>query len=142
MFCLYANRHNPNERSFTDQHLRYSHDLGSVYATSIRNPASAKWHTDLNRDANAGLLRFWNFGLFTLLWRADYAPEVGHIKAKCKYLEPGYLDVFTQGRVIDVGFMDRWWLTDKAMADYDVNPDEWDEQGRPSKAGQQLKQMW
>ena len=62
------------------------------------------------------------------------------VQANCKYLTPGYLDVFTEGRIVDVGCLGKWWLTAKAMQDYDINPSEWDEQGRPLQA--QLKQMW
>ena len=60
------------------------------------------------------MVRAWNCGLFTVMWRSDYSPELGHIKANCKYLVPGYLDVFTEGRIVDVGFLGKWWLTDKA----------------------------
>merc|ERR1712029_66190 len=138
-FGLYANATNPNELAFTDCMVRVNEDL-CVVPASARNPASAAWLTDIGRASIQGQLRAWNCGLFTVMWRSDYSPELGHIKANCKYLVPGYLDVFTEGRIVDVGFLGKWWLTDKAMTDYDVNPDEWDEHGRPRQS--QLKQMW
>ena len=45
-------------------------------------------------------------------------------------------------RIVDIGFLDRWWYTEKAMEEHDVNIDEWDEQGRPTNTKEQLKQMW
>ena len=37
-----------------------------------------------------------------------------------------------QERVVDVGFRGRWLLTDKMMAEFDINLDEWDDQGQPN----------
>lgn len=141
LMALYANKHNPNERSFYEHQIIVNQDLTMVPQAS-RNPTTYEWQADVTRAMNAGLLRSWNFGLFTIMWRADYAPEVGHVKAKCKYLEPGYLDVFTQNRIVDIGFCDRWLMASRAMKEYDVNPEEWDEQGRPKDAQGQLKRMW
>jgi len=144
-FALYANHNNPDLRSFYEQHV-VNHQELTLISTANRNPAAFEWQCEVNRAANQGLLRSWNLGLFTVVWRADYAPEVGHVKAKCKYLEPSYTDValdfVSQGhrRVVDVGFLGRWWRTSKSMKEYDINPDEWDEHGRPTQS--QLKQMW
>ena len=76
---LYANATNPNERAFHDFMVCVNQDVLMVPA-SCRNPVSSQWLTDVSRLAVAGQLRAWNFGLFTLMWRADYSPEVGHVK--------------------------------------------------------------
>lgn len=34
-------------------------------------------------------------------------------------------------RVVDVGFLGHWWMMERRMKDFDINPNEWDEQGRP-----------
>ena len=112
-FALYANYTNPNLRAFGDFMVCVNADVGMV-SHSIRNPASAAWLKDIGRLAMAGQLRAWNLGLLTVVWRSDYSEELGHVKANCKYLKTGYTDVFTEGRVVDVGFLGKWWLTSKA----------------------------
>ena len=137
--CLYANHTNPDQRAFGDFMVRVNQDVGEVCDT-IRNPASSAWLKDVGRLAMAGQLRAWNFGLLTVVWRSDYSDQLGHVKANCKYLKTGFTDIFTEGRVVDVGFLGKWWITSKAMEDYDINPEEWDKDGKP--VGSQLKQMW
>ena len=138
---LYANKHNPDEQSFRTHLINTHLDLTMVPHSNM-NPKSTSHQHEITRCMNAGLLRFWNFGIFTLIWRDNYSLQYGHVKANCKYLQTGYLDVFTQGRIVDIGFLDRWWLTEQAMTEYDVNPGEWDERGSPIDPKGQLKKMW
>ena len=78
-FALFANNTNPNDRAFNDFMVRVNQDVLMVPA-SCRNSASADWLTQVSRLAVAGQLRAWNFGLLTIMWRADYSQELGHIK--------------------------------------------------------------
>ena len=139
----YANRHNPNERSFNEMLIDVNHDL-TLVPESHRNNHSTQHQIDILRAKNAGLLRYWNFLFFSIMWQDNYAPEFAHYKSKCKYLTVGYTDVLFRetDRILDIGFLDRWWYTEKAMEDYDISIDEWDEQGRPTNTKEQLKQMW
>ena len=76
------------------------------------------------------------------MWSDNYAPECGLYKSQCEYLKPSYFAWLDSDRLVDIGFLDKWWLAHKAMTDYDINPGEWDEFGRPKDAQSQLKQMW
>jgi len=45
-------------------------------------------------------------------------------------------------RIVDIGFLDCWWYTKKAMLDHDICPEEWNENGTPRNSHEQLKPMW
>ena len=50
--------------------------------------------------------------------------------------------ILERERIVDVGFLGNWWFTNKAMEEYDVNQDEWDESGNPIDTKDQLKPLW
>ena len=136
--AFYANKTKMSLREFVNSYTEVNHDL-TLVSDNLRNPASQEHQLAVNRAMNEGQLRSWNLGVATLIWCDRYDESYGHVKARCKYLQPSYLEVL-QERVVDVGFLGRWWITDKMMAEFDVNPDEWDDKGRPR--GSQLKHMW
>lgn len=139
----YANRHNPDEKSFNDLLVKVNNDLTMV-SELCRNNTSMQHQFEIVRAQNAGVLRHWNLGLFSIIWRDNYNTDFGHVKAKCKYLTVGYTDILfnERERIVDVGFLDNWWFTNKAMEEYDVNQDEWDESGNPIDTKDQLKPLW
>ncbi len=71
---------------------------------------------------------------------SDFDEGCGLYKSQCEYLKPGYLDFLD--RVVDIGCMGRWWMADKFLKDYDINPEEWDDKGSPKKPDDQLKPIW
>ena len=143
MAIWYANRHNPDEKSFHQMLTRINNDL-TLVPESHRNKTSSQHQFTLVRANNAGVLRHWNLGIFSIMWKDNYNADFGHYKSKCKYLTVGYGDILYKEpeRIIDIGFLDCWWLTKKAMEDYDIDSDEWDEEGRPTNTKGQLREMW
>ena len=65
---------------------------------------------------------------------------MGLYAAQCDYLRPSWSDM--RHRVLDLGFMGRWWLSARKMELYDVNDAEWNEDGSPTNKSDQLKPMW
>ena len=128
--CLYMNRHNPDEHSFRDNFVRLNQDLLTV-PDFIRRPESERFQNELNKMENQNIIRRWNFILFSVMWRDDFDDKCGHFAAKCEYMQPTYLERL-QNRLIDVGFLDRWWISEKKMIECDINPDEWTEEGKPA----------
>ena len=59
---------------------------------------------------------------FLLIFRFD---------ANCSLVKPRWVDFHKQ--VVDVGFLGRWTSLRKAMFEFDVNQDEWDKDGNPTK---------
>ena len=65
------------------------------------------------------------------MWLAGYDPAVDKFEAQSGLVKPRWVDFHKQ--IVDVGVLGRWHAIHKAMFEFDVNPDEWDEQGRMVK---------
>lgn len=123
--------------------IEVNNDL-TLVPESCRNKSSVQHQFEIVRANNAGALRHWNLGVFSIMWKDNYNTEFGHFKASCKYLQVGYTDILFREpeRIVDIGFLGRWWFTKKAMENYDIISDEWDEHGSPTNREDQLKPMW
>ena len=137
---LYLHETRPNAENFRDAYIRMHHDL-TLLPNSNRNKASQLHRDRVTRCENAKTLRFTSLAIATLVWEDNFDSQVGLFAAQCDYVKPTYLEIL-QDRVIDVGFNGKWLFLEKAMQDYDVDPDEWDELGKPKNPEGQLKQMW
>ena len=138
-FCLYANHLNPDELSFKENYISNCQELSQV-GDPIRNPASQRLIDYVSRAYNAGLVRRLNLGVCSLMWVDDYDEGLGLYAAQCDYLKPSWADM--RHRVVDVGFLGRWWISEKKMEQFDINALEWNEDGSPTNRSNQLKQMW
>ena len=67
--------------------------------------------------------------VFCVMWVDDYYDGLGMFAARCDLLQPSYQDI--RHRVIDIGFLDNWWISSSKMAECDVNCEEWVEDGSP-----------
>lgn len=115
---VYSFKHNPNETDFIEQ-LR-SHNTKMVLVDpACQNPTSSQYLTFLERCYNEGIVRRLNFGIFSLLWLDDYERALGIYKATCSYTRPELLS--WHKRIIDVGFLNKWWKIDENMVDFDIN---------------------
>ena len=137
---LYLNQNRPNEQHFQDNFVRVFHDL-SLVGDANRNKSSQSHCDRIMSNQNYGTLRFTNLGIATLVWEDNYDSSVGNFRSQCSYMQPTYLDIL-QTRIVDIGFNGRWRKFDEIMVDYDVNPDEWDNQGKPIYPDNQLKPMF
>lgn len=92
---------------------------------SVRNPKSechVKW---IGQCYNEGIVRRMNLGVISLIWLDDYDKMCFLYKAICPHLKVEYLKFYE--RVIDVGFLDKWWILESKMKDYDINEAEFDD---------------
>ncbi|XP_054012132.1 mitochondrial import inner membrane translocase subunit Tim29 [Hylaeus anthracinus] len=115
---VYMNKHNPDECIFREQLLQSTMKVMQV-GQSIRNPISehhVKW---LGQCYNEGIIRQLNLGIVSLIWLDNYDEACSLYKASCSYLKPRYITFYH--RVVDVGFLDTWWVLESRMKDYDVN---------------------
>ena len=138
-FGLYAAHTNPDERSYWDNFVVNSHDL-SLLGDPIRNPGSQRLVDYISRAYNAGLVRRLNLGVVSLMWVDNYDAGMGLYAAQCDYLKPSWADM--RHRVVDVGFLGKWWIAETKMEMSDINAEEWNEDGSPVNKGTQLKPMW
>lgn len=118
--AVYSFKHNPSEADFIQQ-LR-SHNAKLVLVDpACQNPISSQYLTFLERCYNEGIVRRLSVGIFSLIWLDNFDRALGLYKATCSFTKP---DLLTwHHRIIDVGFMDKWWKIDKQMIDYDINND-------------------
>lgn len=118
--AVYSFKHNPSEADFIQQ-LR-SHNAKLVLVDpACQNPISSQYLTFLERCYNEGIVRRLSVGIFSFIWLDNFDRALGLYKATCSFTKP---DLLTwHHRIIDVGFMDKWWKIDKQMIDYDINND-------------------
>lgn len=117
--------------------------------TLLRNPHSTE-HVHERLDLwSREQLRISDLGLVAVVWRDDRTESSQLYSESCKYSFPANgggpftslvrlllfdrpsehglqrLSNIFQDRILDYGFMGRWWMLEHSMRDYDVNPDEW-----------------
>lgn len=130
--CFYSSRHNPDETMFREQLIQSSIKLIQV-GEPIRNPVSVQHIKWLEQCYNEGLIRRINLGILSLIWLDNYDRDCFLYKAVCSYLKPRYITFHE--RIVDVGFLERWWLLERKMKDYDVNEAEFSVVGAANNAG-------
>ncbi|XP_074168129.1 mitochondrial import inner membrane translocase subunit Tim29 [Sminthopsis crassicaudata] len=111
----------PEEVSFEEALLDASGTL-LLLAPGTRNPGSEAHVQRLLWLRGRGRLRHRNLGLLSLLYEAPYDPEASLYQARCRHLQPRWADF--PGRVLDVGFLGRWWVLSAKMRDFDINDEE------------------
>ncbi|XP_032683480.1 mitochondrial import inner membrane translocase subunit Tim29 [Odontomachus brunneus] len=115
---LYSSIHNPGEISFRDNMIKYNLKL-MLLGEPIRNPVAVKHIEQLQQYYNEGIIRRINLGISSLMWVDNYDEKCSLYKAVCPYLKPRYVTFYN--RIVDIGFLDKWWVLENKMKDYDVN---------------------
>ncbi|XP_032394025.1 mitochondrial import inner membrane translocase subunit Tim29 isoform X1 [Etheostoma spectabile] len=116
--CFYTQ---PDRSSFDTALLEVSNHLG-LLSPWIRNGTSDGHVQSLVKLRNEGRLRHASLGLLSLVYRADYDADATLYEAQCSNLLVPWREL--PQRVLDVGFIGRWWLLDSKMKNFDVNEDE------------------
>ncbi|XP_024222921.2 mitochondrial import inner membrane translocase subunit Tim29 [Bombus impatiens] len=115
---VYLRRHNPDERSFKEHLLENTIKVMQV-GEAIRNPKSEQYLQWLSQSYNEGIVRRLDLGIVSLIWLDNYDKMCSLYKVACPYLKTQYLTFYQ--RVVDIGFLDKWWILENKMKDYDVN---------------------
>lgn len=116
--ATYLAKNNPDETHFRDDLLKYCNEVLLVHP-DLQNPVTVQHLTYLHRCYNEGVIRRLNFGICSFMWIHDYDQACFIYKSTCNYLKPEYRTL--TDRIIDVGFLNRWWNLEKKIIDYDVN---------------------
>lgn len=124
--AFYLGKTNPSELDFKEHLIENAGELLKL-GEPIRNPTSDNHMQNLFKCYNSGQIRYLNFGLFSVMWRDNYKEGVDLFDAQCKPLKVGWFDL--PERTLDIGILGKWHWIEKAMKDYDINPNEWNEQG-------------
>lgn len=111
----------PDCSSFEAALLDRSAQLGLLSPWN-RNGTSDSHVQSLVKLHNEGRLRHASLGLLSLVYYADYDPNITLYEAQCSTLSVRWREL--PQRVLDVGFAGRWWILDSKMQEYDVNEEE------------------
>lgn len=116
--CFYTK---PDHSSFEATLLECSNMLG-LLSPWIRNGTSNGHVQSLVKLHNEGRLHHTSLGVLSLVYHSDYDSDTTLYEAQCSNLSTPWREL--PQRILDVGFVGRWWVLDSKMKDYDVNEDE------------------
>ncbi|XP_023281949.1 mitochondrial import inner membrane translocase subunit Tim29 [Seriola lalandi dorsalis] len=116
--CFYTK---PDQSSFEGALLERSNQL-ALLSPWIRSANSDGHVQSLVKLRNEGRLRHASLGLLSLVYHSSYDPDATLYEAQCSNLSEPWWEF--PRRVLDVGFVGRWWILDSKMQDYDVNTEE------------------
>lgn len=129
---------NPTMESYYDQLIVNQNEMVMVNPI-VRNTFSYDYLFNQWQMSNTSSLRRLNLLFFSILWKADFPHSSGLYTANCKYLQPKYISYLTE-KVVDIGFLGRWWILAQSLKDFDINPDEWSEKkNKEEEAKDQLQ---
>lgn len=99
--------------------MRTAQNLIALVHPESQNQKSVKYFRYLEKCRNDDTLRVTSLGLFSILWIHDHSTKLATPDAVCKYLEPEYKTFYK--RIIDIGFLNKWWNIQNNLKDYDVD---------------------
>eukprot|EP00112_Aurelia_sp_Birch-Aquarium-sp1_P011994 Seg2517.5 transcript_id=Seg2517.5/GoldUCD/mRNA.D3Y31 product="Mitochondrial import inner membrane translocase subunit Tim29" protein_id=Seg2517.5/GoldUCD/D3Y31 len=117
----YSYTKNPNLQSYEDNLKASAHQLLQV-SSLIRNKNSESYVNELMESLDQNRLTWRSFGIFSVLLKNEFSQEYDSVNKNCYYVQPRWLNIYD--RIVDIGFLDRWFLLEKAMEDYDINDEE------------------
>ncbi|XP_056648998.1 mitochondrial import inner membrane translocase subunit Tim29 [Diorhabda sublineata] len=117
-FLSYCVTSNPDLRSFKSKYIESANELALVNP-SLTNPTSVTHLKYIEKCFNANLIRYINLGVFSIVWVDEFSKDCDTYECKCSYLQVPYRHFGT--RILDVGFLNTWWVISRRMLDYDVN---------------------
>jgi hypothetical protein len=121
-FCLF---NNPSEQNYWDQVTKLDTEVSFIHK-DIRNSYSQKYLHNIRQMQIKGVLRHQSLGVFSVMWNDKENEETGVFYTNCQYIKPRWTEI-VRDRIVDVGFVGQWWLLEKNMRDFDINPSEWGE---------------
>lgn len=116
LFALYKN--NPNEIDFRDELKRINNEVVLVSSDCL-NEKAADHLRFLDTCYNQGVIHFQSLGIASIMYTSELSESCDLYKAHCTYVQPTYLSF--PSRIVDVGFMGKWWNLHKKTTNYDVN---------------------
>lgn len=108
---------NPDETSYRDSILQASNEVIRVHP-SLQRQSSLEHLRLLEKCYSLKYIRRTSFGCFSVIWVDNHSESCKMYECTCDYLQLSYVDFFK--RIIDIGFLNKWWLLEKQVEDYDV----------------------
>ena len=113
-----ATKSNPSESHFRETVIKLRHGL--LTTDELRRNEAANEHSlQLERCFNYGLVRRTSFGLFSIVWLDNHDKSYEAYRGRCKHVRVRWRE--WNSRVLDVGFLSRWWYLGQAIESVDSN---------------------
>lgn len=111
----------PDMQSYEEELFKSSNDLVQI-SSLIRNKNTDAYIRDLISSYYQKRLACKNLGLFSIIIKNDFPKDCDVYDKNCYYLQPRWIKIHE--RIVDFGFIGRWFILENAMLDYDVNDEE------------------
>ncbi|XP_030754725.1 mitochondrial import inner membrane translocase subunit Tim29 [Sitophilus oryzae] len=109
---------NPDMQSFRAKYIQSANDLGLV-PTTLANPQALNHLKYIERSFNHNLIRYINLGVLSIIWVDKFSEDCNLYENTCSYLQVPFWEI--RKRMLDIGFLNVWWITSRKMLDYDIN---------------------
>ena len=119
---------NPKERDYDQAVTESAHEM-LLIGKDIRNPHTDLYLSSILEAKRDRRLRYISLFFFSLVYFDTSSHDSGIFESRCNLVKPHWTEFHKQ--IADVGVFGRFIYLDKAMVDFDVNTDEWTEDGRP-----------
>ncbi|KAK7579738.1 hypothetical protein V9T40_000367 [Parthenolecanium corni] len=119
---------NPSENTFRARVIEKSNELIFI-GKSARNPEAEEHLQNIESYYNENQILRLSFGLFSVILRNFKSSRCDSFKENCSYIQPSYAEI-VRNHIIDFGFLNKWWIFDRKMLDFDINPNEWKENNK------------
>ncbi|KAF2880487.1 hypothetical protein ILUMI_25694 [Ignelater luminosus] len=114
----YFAKNNPDEVNFRDACLSAANQLMLVHP-NLQKQEPVQYLKAIEQCHNQKKLKRLNIGIASIIW-TDYYSDSCHIyQADCPHLQVQYKHFKDQ--MLDIGFLNRWWILNHKMKNYDVN---------------------
>ncbi|XP_026750044.2 mitochondrial import inner membrane translocase subunit Tim29 [Galleria mellonella] len=111
-------KNNPSEIDFKENLKRIGNEMILV-SEGCQNPTSKEHLQFLETSYNQGVIHYVSLGIASVMYTSDLNDSCDLYKAHCSYLRPSYISL--PSRLVDIGFMGKWWNIYMKTANYDVN---------------------
>lgn len=111
-------KNNPNEIDFKDTLKRKGNEIALV-SDDCLNLKSVNHLRFLDTCYNQGVIHYKRLGILSIMYISDLSDSCDLYKAHCSYMKPSYSS--WPSRIVDVGFMGRWWNIFIKTTNYDIN---------------------
>ncbi|XP_017775101.1 PREDICTED: uncharacterized protein C19orf52 homolog [Nicrophorus vespilloides] len=115
---VYCAKHNPNSTHFRDAYIKAANDVSLVHP-SLTKEETMDHLKYIEKCYNNQLIRHTSLGFISFIWVDNNSDKCAAFQTQCSYLQLKYSEIIN--RIIDVGFLDTWWMLAKKMTDYDIN---------------------
>lgn len=86
---------------------------------SMQNKVTAQHLQYIDRYYNSESIRRLSIGVASIIWVDYYSSSCNNAECNSPHLQVQYKKF--KERILDIGFLDKWWILNRTMEDYDID---------------------